>query len=610
MDTVTLTIDSRSVTVAKGTTVLQAAIEAGISVPYYCYHPGLSIDGSCRVCVVKIEKMPKLQTSCSTICTDGMVVSTREPEVVEARAGVFEFLLINHPLDCPVCDKGGECPLQDFSYTFGPAESRMDFPRRVFDGEGVRGDVDFGPTLMLNRQRCILCTRCVRFMKEIDGDAQIGIVDRGYGSGIATFEERGVHSLLSGNLMDVCPVGAILTKDYRFKSRPWDNPGVVDTICTLCSKGCNTSAWLKGKPEWARGSRLIRMTPRYNPDVNGYWMCDIGRFTYHWIEGETRLRRPMLRRPSARSGQEAPLEAAAWHDLQPRLRDRLQEAASANTAGVHFLVSAHASTEELFVLKEMLQGLRGPDALKAVTIAWTRSEKRQPAGTQFKVPTTDAPNVNGARDLGYHVIGGNDGAGDLSELRRAVDAGRVTAVYVIAPGPEGSLGDVDWLAAARRQGTLPLLVVQGVVASALTDAADFVLPGAAWVEKDAIYTNDHGRVQAASRAIAPPGEALEDWQILVTVARTLGLTMPYESSNDVRRALAAAMPGTPYADAERLLFTRPVPARNWLQASNPSERWKWDFLYQDLPPVKGHSVQMEGVPLQGAYPMIPLKPVE
>src|SRR5688500_17697214 len=166
--------------------------------------------------------MPKLQTSCSTYCTDGMVVSTRDRDVVEARAGVFEFLLTNHPLDCQVCDKGVECPLQDFSYTFGPAESRMDFPRRTFDGEGVKADVDFGPTLMLNRNRCILCTRCVRFMKEIDSDAQIGIVDRGAGSEIATFQEQGVHSLISGNPMDGCAVAAIVTTDDRIKSRPRD----------------------------------------------------------------------------------------------------------------------------------------------------------------------------------------------------------------------------------------------------------------------------------------------------------------------------------------------------------------------------------------------------
>ena len=215
---------------------------------------------------------------------------THDPDVVEARAGVFEFLLINHPLDCPVCDKGGECPLQDFSYTFGPDESRMDFPRRTFDGEGVKADVDFGPTLMLNRNRCILCTRCVRFMREVDGDAQIGIVDRGNGSEIATFNEAGRPLAPLGQ-----PDGRLPGRRDHHARLPLQvaargtTRDAVDTICTLCSKGCNTTAWLKAKPEWAKGARLVRMTPRYNPDVNGYWMCDIGRFDYHWIEGDERL---------------------------------------------------------------------------------------------------------------------------------------------------------------------------------------------------------------------------------------------------------------------------------------------------------------------------------
>jgi NADH-quinone oxidoreductase subunit G len=601
MDTVTLTIDGQQITVAKGKTVLQAAIEAGISVPYYCFHPGLTVDGSCRVCIVKIEKMPKLQTSCSTTCTDGMVVSTRDPETTAARAGVLEFLLVNHPLDCPVCDKGGECPLQDFSYSFGPASSRMDFPRRVFDGEGVKADVDFGPTLMLNRNRCILCTRCVRFMREIDGDAQIGIVDRGNGSEIATFREQGVHSLLSGNLMDVCPVGAITTRQYRFKSRPWDNPGVVDTICTLCSKGCNTSAWLKAKPEWARGSRLIRVTPRLNPDVNSYWMCDIGRFNFGWVEGEMRLRRPLVR-------QRTMLEPTAWHDVEPRVRDGIQSAGSADPSSVRFLVSAHTATEELFVLKQMVEGLLGSDGPSLVSVAWNRIEKPQPADTKFRIHSTDAPNVNGARDLGFAVGAGNDGAADLSALRTAVDGGSVKALYVVDPGPDGSLGDVSWVVAARRSGKLPLLIVQGVVTNDLTTAADIVLPGAAWVEKDAIYTNEQGLVQASSKVINPPGEAREDWQILANIATSLGLSMPYQSSDDLRKALSAALPGSKYADAHTIGFARQVSAANWLEASNPSERWKWDFLYQDLPPVKGHNVQMEGA---GASPsFIPLKPVE
>src|SRR5689334_2382777 len=412
MDTVSLTIDGRQVSVEKGKTVLQAAIEHGVKVPYYCYHPGLGIDGSCRVCLVKIEKMPKLQTACSTPVGEGMVVQTQTPDVVEARASVFEFLLINHPLDCPVCDKGGECPLQDFAYSFGPNESRMEFPRRVFDGEGVKADVDFGPTLMLNRNRCILCTRCVRFMREVDGDAQINIIDRGNGSEIATFQEEGVHSILSGNLMDVCPVGAITTRDYRFKSRPWDNASAADTICTLCAKGCNTTAWLKAKPEWAKGSRLIRFTPRFNPDVNGYWMCDIGRFEYHWIESDDRVRRPLER---AETGMQQPV---TWHELSSKLRDRLAAAGQSNPDGVRFLLSAHASHEELFLFRRLTEELIGDAGPNGITVSWRLSPKQQPPQTKFKVPAVDAPNVNGARLFGLApgASGDEQRAADLTAL--------------------------------------------------------------------------------------------------------------------------------------------------------------------------------------------------
>src|SRR5689334_14493435 len=499
MDTVSLTIDGRQISVEKGKTVLQAAIEHGVKVPYYCYHPGLGIDGSCRVCLVKIEKMPKLQTSCSTTVAEGMVVLTGTPDVVEARASVFEFLLINHPLDCPVCDKGGECPLQDFSYSFGPNESRMEFPRRVFDGEGVKADVDFGPTLMLNRNRCILCTRCVRFMREIDGDAQIGITDRGYGSEIATFQEEGVHSLLSGNLMDVCPVGAITTKDYRFKSRPWDNPDAVDTICTFCEKGCNTTAWLKAKPEWAKGARLVRITPRMNPDVNGYWMCDIGRFDYHWIEGDDRLQRPLV------GG--APVE---WREALTKAADRIT--ASGGASALRFLVSAHASIEELFLIGRLGGAFGLPE--DGVAVSWRTREKAQPPHTKFTVPPVDAPNVKGATDLGFPV--------DVSSLRKQVESGAVKALYVFDPGPEGSIGDVSWVIDARRSGKLPLLIVQGVLMTDLARAADIVFPGAASVEKDAAYVNQQGRVQGAARALAPPDDAQEDWQILVNVGVALG----------------------------------------------------------------------------------------
>jgi len=604
MDTVTLTIDGKAVTVEKGKTVLQAAIESGISVPYYCYHPGIGVDGSCRVCIVKIEKMPKLQTSCSTVCTDGMVVSTRTPDVETARAGVFEFLLVNHPLDCPVCDKGGECPLQDFSYTFGPDQSRMEFPRRVFDGDGAKADVDFGPTLMLNRNRCILCTRCVRFMREVDGDAQINIIDRGYGSEIATFQEEGVHSLISGNLMDVCPVGAITTRDYRFKSRPWDNPFAADTICTQCSKGCNVTAWIKAKPEWAKGSRLIRFTPRFNPAVNDYWMCDIGRFEYHWIEGDDRLRKPLIKDAN---GLQQP---ATWRDATAKLAERFAAAGTANPDGVRFLLSAHASHEEFFLFRRLTEELIGDAGPGTITVSWRRVDKQQPPHSTFKVPAVDAPNVNGARIFG--LVPGSPGdevhAADVAALRQAVEGGRVTALYVFDPGPDGSLGDTKWIVDARTSGKLGLLIVQGVLLTPLARAADFVLPGASYVEKEASYTNERGRLQGTSRAIAPPGEAMDDWEIVVNVGLALGVTFGYTAGAHVRSDIAARFPNAPALEGlARLAFSRPIEARHWLQASNPSERWKWDFMYQDLPPVKG-AVDPVALPLPPTA--IPLREVK
>jgi NADH-quinone oxidoreductase subunit G len=609
MDTVKVTIDGRELAVPKGKTVLEAALENGIELPYYCFHPGLGVDGSCRVCIVKIEKMPKLQTSCSTVCTDGMVVQTRTPDVIEARAGVFEFLLINHPLDCPVCDKGGECPLQDFSYAFGPDRSRMEFPRRVFDGEGVRADVDFGPTLMLNRNRCILCTRCVRFMRDIDADAQIGITDRGAGSEIATFKEEGVHSLISGNLMDVCPVGAITTRDYRFKSRPWDNPLAGDTICTFCSKGCNTTVWIKAKPEWAKAPAMARVTPRFNPDVNSYWMCDIGRFDYHWVESDRRLTQPLVR---ASNGVQQPVN---WHDALRAIDARLGDAglipaakARESSGGLWFLISAHASLEEMYVLKQLTDGTGAP-----IAVTWKVTEKVQPVGTKFKVPSVDAPNVNGAFDLG--LLGKTDGNGfsplkspDLADLKSAVERGQVKALYVFDPGPPESIGDVSWIIAARESGRLPLLIVHGVLHTELTAAADFVLAGAASFEKDASYTNDQGRVQSAALVVAPPADAIDDCEIFAKLGLLFDVAVaaPERARTDIATLLVHLQA---YGALQMMSFARPVSARTWLQASNPSERWKWNFLFQDLPPVKG-TVDPTSLPPTPGPGIIPVKRIE
>ena len=394
----------------------------------------------------------------------------------------------------------------------------------MFDGDGVKADVDFGPTLMLNRNRCILCTRCVRFMREVDGDAQIDIIDRGNGSEIATFQEEGVHSLISGNLMDVCPVGAITTRDYRFKSRPWDNPNAADTICTLCSKGCNTTAWLKAKPEWAKGSRLIRMTPRFNPDVNGYWMCDIGRFEYHWIEGDDRLRKPLVR-----AGGVAGAGGLARGDVETRRRARAQPGAS-NPDGVRFLLSAHASHEELFLFRRLAEELIGDAAGGDCGDAGAYASKPQPPDAKFKVPAVDAPNVNGATDIRSVARRRRRPKSDRPTCRRFAGASRRAACRrstFSIPVRKARSATPAGLSRRGRSGTLPLLIVQGVLMTDLARAADFVLPGASSVEKEASYTNEQGRLQGTARAIPRPARRWRTGRSSSTLAPRSGVPFDY-----------------------------------------------------------------------------------
>ena len=434
MDTVSLTIDGQTVTADKGRTVLQAAIEAGIRVPYYCYHPGLGIDGSCRVCIVKIEKMPKLQTSCSTpVRRRHGGVHRRRPDVVERAPSVFEFLLINHPLDCPVCDKGGECPLQDFSYSFGPNESRMDFPRRVFDGEGVKADVDFGPTLMLNRNRCILCTRCVRFMQR----SRHRRADQHRRSRL---RQRNRDVPGAGR-----PLAALGQPDGRLPGRRdhharlplqvaarGTTPKRVDTICTLCEKGCNTTAWLKAKPEWAKGARLVRMTPRYNPDVNGYWMCDIGRFDYHWIEGDERLQRPLVR-----------CEAGARSRSTGARRLRSSPSASTAAGGPSALRFLHLGARVASrSFPDRPPGRRVRSARRRRRDQLAHAREAAAAERKFTIPPVDAPNVRGARILASRSAPASASA-DLAAFRARRRGRPVKALYVFDPGPAGSIGDVS-----------------------------------------------------------------------------------------------------------------------------------------------------------------------
>jgi NADH-quinone oxidoreductase subunit G len=321
----------------------------------------------------------------------------------------------------------------------------------------------------------------------------------------------------------------------------------------------------------------VRVTPRYNPAVNDYWMCDIGRFDYHWVEGDERLRQAMVRAPG---GELQPVEPRA---ALAAIAERV--GAGGGSGALRFLISAHASIEELFLLGRMGGAFGLPE--DGVAISWRTRVKPQPPETKFKIPAVDAPNVRGAADLGFPVKASAAGEADLAAFRKSVEAGAVKALFVFDPGPAGSIGDVSWVIDAKTSGRLPLLIVQGVLMTDLARAADVVLPGACAFEKDGAYVNQQGRLQAAARSLAAPGDAQEDWQIFVSLAKALGATLAYAEAAHVRADVARALAGNPtYAGLAQLAFARPVGAKHWLQASNPSERWKWDLMFQDVAPVK------------------------
>ena len=295
---VTLTVDGQTVSVAPGSTIIQASTKLSKYIPHFCYHPGLTVVGQCRMCFVEIEGMPKLATACSQPAAEGMKVLTESPKVKAGQNGTLEFVLLNHPLDCPICDRGGECKLQDFTYEYGPALSRMEDEKVLRDKHRAVSE-----EVILDQERCILCTRCVRFSAEVDGRTELVVNERGNASVIDVFEEKPMQSKFSGNVVDLCPVGALTAKDFRFAARPWELKK-HEATCTGCAVGCSVEIHTKHRhPGIPRPNHLgpipkvVRLMPRENMDVNTWWMCDKGRWGYHFHNDEqTRLHAPQLRR--------------------------------------------------------------------------------------------------------------------------------------------------------------------------------------------------------------------------------------------------------------------------------------------------------------------------
>lgn len=503
-DTTTVKVDGKSVTVPRTmpdpitgkpipTTMIQACAMAAVDVPHYCYHPKLPVAGNCRMCLVefgtpalgpdrkpvlnpdgtpKIAKSPRPAIACATPISPGMEVYTSTPGVKQMREAVMEFLLINHPLDCPICDQAGECKLQEYSVDYGNARSR-------FAEEKVHKPkrVDLGPRIVLDAERCILCTRCIRFTKDVAGDDALGIINRGSHSELTRYPNKTFDNNYTLNTVDICPVGALTSKDFRFQMRVWFLKE-TKSVCASCATGCNIIVG-------SREEKVYRFEPRENDAVNSCWMCDYGRLNYKWINGEDRLSEVLRRSPDGK------LHRATWTTA---LREISGILAKAQPGSVAIIASARQTNEELWLLSK----------LKAKLGALSDSIPRDGEADKLLLNTDRNPNSLGAKMTG---IAAEPMGSRLKAIAEAIRSGAIRTVIVFGEDVNSVLG-----ADALRR--LETLIVSDVCPSATTELAHYILPGCAYVEKRGSFTNAKGRVQRFMKAIEPKGEARAEWEFL------------------------------------------------------------------------------------------------
>ncbi len=510
-----LTIDGRQTTVPEGTTLIQAAESLGIFVPRYCYHPGLSIAGNCRICLVEVEKIAKLQIACNTHATEGMVVHTKSARAEDGRRSVLEFLLANHPLDCPVCDQSGECDLQNFYMNFG-----LYNPRFREHKVKKRKAVQLGPHVMLDQERCILCSRCVRFTDEITGTGEFGIFNRGDRAEVGLYPGEVLDNPYSANVVDICPVGALTESDFRFKARVWYLSS-APTVCNGCSQGCNVDMhFVLDRPHLNDGARVVRIKPRYNKDVNQWWMCDEGRYGFKWLD---RARLKKVRGPSTDSAD------ATWEQALTTISTtlaRLQK--GEDHAPIDVIASAQLTNEELFLIREIFQ--RGLGARVTALVP------EQPgACDDFLIKADKNPNTLGATLLG---LAGPDAPAARQLLDEALD-GTLQALWVFGHDLVKLFGE-DKI--RRLSEVIPLFVYSGTNENPTAALAHWVLPTAAYVEKDGTFVNFQGRVQRIGRAFPPLADSREDWRVLLDVARLLGIPLIWREPKDIFQGMADAVP--------------------------------------------------------------------
>jgi NADH-quinone oxidoreductase subunit G len=529
-----ITIDGKEFEVDPKLTVIQAAAANGIEIPHFCWHSKLSVSGNCRMCLVEIEKMPKLAISCSTPVAEGMVVRTNSERVVKARQAVMEFLLINHPLDCPICDEAGECKLQDYSYKYSVGYSRFDEdkvhkPKRV----------TLGPNVVLDVERCIMCSRCIRFSDEIAKQPVLTFTERGTHVVLATFPGTQLDNPYAMNVIELCPVGALTSADFRFKSRVWEMSS-TDSICVGCARGCNTHMWV-------RNNEILRLTPRQNEQVNSYWMCDAGRLnTIKGVTSKERLNSPLIRK-------EGNLVEVGWDEAIAMVVSEIKGFKKGEIAGIG---SPYATNEDNYVFQRFMKEVVGTKHIDFVQHVKAGDED------DLLIRADKTPNTGGARQVGVKP---SEGGLDLGGILKGIEEGVIKALYVL----EDDIAEDPRMAAALTN--LDLLIVHSSVRNRTTEFADVVLSCSTYAEKHGTFTNFKGIVQRTRPAVATQEldrardgfamsrwdkfasqndrwgrpikkDARPTWRILAAIGNALGAKFKFLTSEDVFKEIAEKIP--------------------------------------------------------------------
>ncbi len=461
-----INVDGKEIEFKQGQSIIEAARENGIDIPHFCWHPKLSVSGNCRMCLVEVEKMPKLVIACGTFAADGMVVHTDSDKAISARNAVMEFFLINHPLDCPICDEAGECKLQDYAYQHSVGESR-------FVEEKVHKDkrVELGPNVMFDAERCISCSRCIRFSDEIAKDPQLTFVKRGDKVTITTYPGKQFDNPYSMNVVDICPVGALTNRDFRFKARVWDMSR-TNSICNGCARGCNIEVWV-------RNNEVLRLVPRYNEEVNSYWMCDHGRLnTFKFVNDKDRVDGPHLRI-------EGNLIKVGWDEAYAEAASRLKVFGKDEVAVIG---SAYATVEDNFIAAKFAKSVLGTGHLDFV-------RHINPAfGDEILKNEDVTPNTKGAELAG--VVPSKNGF-DFSGIVKAIREGKIKALYILEDDIINENPELENVFAK-----LDLLMIHATNFNKTSSIADIVFPATTYAEKNGTFINFQGRAQRLRPAIA------------------------------------------------------------------------------------------------------------